>query len=261
VINLGNIVYQKTDGVAKITINRPEVRNALNRETRNELKMALEEARDDKSVKVIIVTGAGEKAFSAGADIMEIQSLTPLEIREYVKLSRDVTNIIERMDKPVIASVNGYALGGGCELAIACDLIVASERARFGQPEISIGIIPGGGGTQRLARLVGTKRAKELIFTGDMISATEAERIGLINRVVPAEKLNEVVEELARKLIGKSPVMLRLAKAAVNQSMEVGLSAGLSYEFEAFALCFSTEDQKEGMSAFFEKRRPVYKGR
>jgi len=256
-----NIVYQKTNGHARLTINRPEVRNALNRETRIELRTALEDAREDDSVRVIVVTGAGDKAFSAGADIKEIQNLTPLEMREYVKLSRNVTNMIERMDKPVIAAVNGYALGGGFELAMACDIIVASDNARFGLPEILIGIFPGGGGTQRLPKLIGTKKAKEMIFTGDMITAADAERMGLVNKVVPAAKLNETVEDLAKKIQGRSSIILKLAKSALNQSMEVGQSAGLSYELEAFALCFSTEDQKEGMRAFIEKRQPIYKGR
>ncbi|MFQ5710848.1 MAG: enoyl-CoA hydratase/isomerase family protein [Candidatus Geothermarchaeales archaeon] len=256
-----NIIYEKKGGVAKITINRPEVRNALNIETRRELKAALEDARAEEGTRVVVITGAGDQAYCAGADLNEFKDMTPMQVREYIRLSRDVTNLIEGMEKPVISAVNGYALGGGCELAMACDIIIASETARFGQPEIRVGLIPGGGATQRLPRHIGVKKAKELILTGDLIAAAEAERLGLVNRVVPADKLNEAVEELVEKLLSKSPVMLGLAKASINKAMEMGLESGLRYELEAFALCFSTEDQKEGVRAFFKKRKPVYKGR
>lgn len=259
--DFSNILYEKVGGVAKITINRPEVRNALNMDTRRELRTALEDAGKDNSVRVVVITGAGDRAFCAGADLRELIDLTPLKARQYLRLSRAVTNAIEDMEKPVISAVKGYALGGGCELALACDIVIAEETARFGQPEVRVGIIPGGGATQRLPRAVGLKKAKELILTGDLISAAEAERIGLVNKVVPVDRLEEAVEELVEKLLGGSPVILGLAKAAVNRSVEVGLAEGLRYEFEALALCFGTEDQREGMLAFLEKRRPTFKGK
>jgi enoyl-CoA hydratase len=256
-----NLIYEKKNGIARITINRPEVRNALNIETRRELKTALEDTSEDENVKVVVITGAGDRAFCAGADIREFLEFHSLQMREYLQLSRAVTNKIMNMEKPVIAAVNGYALGGGCELAMACDMIVASENARFGQPEIIVGLIPGGGGTQRLPRLIGEKRARELIYTGDIINAKEAERLGLVNKVVPADKLDETLNELLQKLLNRSPALLKIAKATINRSMDTTLTAGLSYELEACSLCFSTEDQKEGARAFLEKRKPVYKGK
>lgn len=256
-----NIIYEKKNGTAKITINRPEVRNALNAETRRELKTALEDASGDKEVRVVVITGSGDRAFCSGADIKEFMKFDPLLMREYLQLSRAVTNAIMNMEKPVIAKVNGHALGGGCELATACDMIVASENAKLGQPEIIVGLIPGGGATQRLPRLIGEKRARKLIYTGDIINSEEAQRIGWVNEVVPADKLDETVDELIKELLSRSPVMLKLAKAAINKSFDTTLSAGLSYELEACSLCFSTEDQKEGAGAFLEKRKPVYKGR
>jgi len=255
-----NILYERLGETVTITLNRPAVLNALNRELRLELLAALEAAEKDEGIRVVILTGAGEKAFSAGADINEFANLTPMGIRDHVELARKVTASIAGMGKPVIAAVNGYAFGGGCELCLACDLVVASENARFGLPEINIGIIPGGGGTQRLPRLIGVRKAKELIFTGEPIKAEEALNLGLVNKVVPAEKLRETVLELAGKLASKSPVILKLAKAAVNHSMESTLAAGLGYEKELFSLCFSTEDQKEGVKAFLEKRKPAFKG-
>ena len=255
-----NILYEKHNGIAKISINRPDKRNILNIETRRELKGSLEDARADKNVKVIILTGTGG-TFCAGADLNEFKDLSPTEAREYLQLSRSVSNTIENMEKPVICVIDGYALGGGCELALACDMIIASERSKFGQPEIRIGLIPGGGATQRLPRLIGVRKAKELILTGDIISANEAEELGLVNRVVPADKLDETVNELLEKLLSKSPVMLGLAKSSINKCMELGLANGLSYELEMFALCFSTEDQKEGVKAFLEKRKPQFKGK
>ncbi|MFQ5762822.1 MAG: enoyl-CoA hydratase/isomerase family protein, partial [Candidatus Bathyarchaeia archaeon] len=215
----------------------------------------------DADVRVVILTGAGEKAFSAGADINVFAQLTPMEARTHIELARKITAFIAGMGKPVIAAVNGYAFGGGCELSLACDLVVASENAKFALPEINIGLIPGGGGTQRLPRLVGARKAKELIFTGEPITAQQALELGLVNKVVPADKLMETVRELAGKLAAKSPAILKLAKAAVNHSMESTLTAGLGYEGELFSLCFSTEDQKEGVKAFLEKRKPAFKGR
>lgn len=255
-----NILYEKHDGIAKISINRPEKRNILNMETRRELKGSLEDARTDKNVKVVILTGTGG-TFCAGADLNDYVGLNPKEAREYLQLSRDVTNRIENMEKPVICVVDGYALGGGCELALACDIVIASEKSKFGQPEIRVGLIPGGGGTQRLPRLIGVRKAKELILTGDIISADEAEELGLVNRVVPTSKLDETVNELVEKLLSKSPVLLGFAKSSINKCMELGLANGLSYESEMFALCFSTEDQKEGLKAFLEKRKPQFEGK
>ena len=253
------IIFEKKGNVAWITLNRPEKLNAQNNQIRRELADAFSNAWDDGEVRVIVVTGAG-KAFSAGADLQEFAELSSVEIRQ----SREkptLTELMRNLPKPIIAAVNGYALGGGCELAMACDIIIASENASFGQTEIRVGLIPGRGGTQLLPRLIGEKRAKELIFTGDIISAREAERIGLVNKVVPPEKLREAVAELIGKLLDKSPAILKLAKAAVNKSMDLGLSDGLSYERELFSLCFGTEDQKEGAKAFLEKRKPVFKGK
>lgn len=254
------IIYEKRERSVWITLNRPEVLNAQNDQMRQELRRALEDAWDDENTNVIVITGAGERAFSAGADISEFPVLTSIDMRKR-KERPSIPELIRNIPKPVIAAVNGYALGGGCELAMACDIIIASENAIFGQPEIKIGIIPGGGATQLLPRHIGEKKAKELIFTGDSISATEAERHGMINQVVPPDELKEAAYELVGKLLRRSPITLKLAKAAVNKSMEVGLSEGLSYELELFSLCFSTEDQKEGAKAFLEKRRPVFKGR
>jgi len=221
----------------------------------------LDDAAADNEVKVLIITGAGKEAFCAGADLRELQDKAPLEARKHVaSLSRVAINAVANLEKPVIASVNGHALGGGLELALACDIIIASENAKLGLPEINVGLIPGGGGTQRLPRRIGIARAKELIFTGGIITASEAERIGLVNKVVPLDNLSDVANEVAQKLAAKSPSMLKLAKASINKSEEIGLSGGMAYELEALSLCFSTSDQKEGIRAFFEKRLPVFKG-
>jgi len=258
---LKNVIYSKKNGVATITINRPEARNALNAQTRIELKQALDDIAADNEVKVVIITGAGEGAFCAGADLRELQDKTPLQARGHVKsFSRIVVDTVANLEKPVIAAVNGHALGGGLELALACDIIVASENAKFGLPEINVGLMPGGGGTQRLPRRIGIARAKELILTGGLIDALEAERIGLVNKVVSRDKLPDAVNEVAQKLVSKSPLMLKLAKASINLSEKTSLSEGMAYELEALSLCFSTLDQKEGIRAFFEKRSPLFKG-
>ncbi len=254
------LIYEKKENVVWITLNRPEVHNAQNETMVTELVGALEEARDDDEVHVIVLTGAGDRAFSAGADISIFRSRTPLDVIKSVKLSKTY-ELIREIPKPVIAMVNGFALGGGCELAMACDMIVASDNARFAQPEINIGVMPGAGGTQILPRLVGEKKAKELIFTGDPISAEEALRLGLVNKVVPKEKLRESTEELTSKLKSKSAAILRFAKMAINRSLETPLSVGMASEGDLFALRFGTEDQKEGARAFLEKGRPSYKGR
>ncbi len=260
--SFANITYEKEDGVAWITINRPKVLNTLNFEAINELALALEDAEKDDNVRVVVLTGAGDKAFCAGIDINQFIALTPIKRREFTLNYRErILNRIREMGKPVIAMVNGYALGAGCELTMTCDLAVASESARFGQPEVNIAAIPGGGGTQLLPRHIGVKKAMELIMTGDMIDAREAERLGIVNKVVPPDKLKEAVKELADKLKSKSPVALKIAKAAVNKSLETLLSAGLAYETEAFTLCSTTEDFNEGVKAFLEKRKPEWKGR
>jgi enoyl-CoA hydratase len=257
------IIYEKKDDVVWITLNRPEAKNAQDPVTREELIRALELGRDDDDVYVMVITGAGE-VFSAGGDIAAFPQ-NPVEFMEkigmQVKGKKRPIELTREIPKPIIAMVNGLALGAGCELAMACDIIIASETARFGQPEIRLGLIPGGGGTQVLPRLVGEKKAKELVFTGDMITAEEALRIGLVNKVVPKEKLRETVEEFVGVLVKRSPIILKLAKLALNKSLETPLSVGLAYELDLCALCFSTEDLKEGVKAFQEKRTPSYRGR
>jgi len=256
-----NIIYAKEKGVARITINRPEVRNALNRATRSELSYAIEEIEKDKDIRVVIITGAGDKAFISGADITEFREATPITIQEYTStLGQELYNRIEDISIPVIAMINGFCLGGGLELAMCCDIRIASENAKFGQPEIKVGFIPGGGGTQRLPRLVGWGKAKELIYTGQIIDAVEAERIGLVEKVVPQDKLEEEVNQLAESIASKSPLIIKLAKKTINRGMYTDLAAGLNCERLTFALCFATEDRKEGINAFLEKRSPEFKG-
>lgn len=255
------IIYEKKENVAWITFNRPDKLNAQNQTLMGEVVTALEQANDDDEVYVIVITGAGDRAFSAGADISMFIKWSSIDVVNWTKASRRPYEFIRQIPKPVIAMVNGLALGGGCEVAIACDIIIASENAQFGQPEISVGVIPGGGGTQVLPRLVGEKRAKELVFTGDFISAQEALRIGLVNKVVPPDKLRETVDELVGKLKSKSPAIMKFAKLSVNMSLETPLSVGFKSEGDLFALCFGTEDQKEGARAFLEKKAPKYTGK
>ena len=255
-----NIIFEKKDSLAWITLNRPEVRNAQNDALRAEVIAALEDCRDDDGVRVIVITGAGEKAFSAGADISEFPKRFPADVLQGKGTKRTV-DLIREIPKPVIAMVNGMALGGGCELAMSCDMIIASENAMFGQPEINVGVIPGAGGTQVLPRLVGEKKAKELVFTGAMIPAQEALAIGLVNKVVPPDKLRDTVLEITKSMLRQSPVILKLAKIAINKSLDTPLTVGMDYERDIFAMCFGTEDQKEGSKAFLEKRKPVYKGK
>ncbi|MCX8204530.1 MAG: enoyl-CoA hydratase-related protein [Candidatus Nezhaarchaeota archaeon] len=246
--------------MAWITINRPQALNALNRQALLELEEALREAGRDPEVRAVILTGAGEKAFCAGLDLKEAAVRTPLEARELSKLGHKVFKLIEELPKPVIAAVSGYAMGGGMELVLSCDLAIASENAVFSQAEVNVGVTPGWGATQRLWRLVGVRRAKMLVLTGDRVSAVEAEKLGIVNRVVPHEKLKEEAEALALKLAEKSPVALRIAKEQLNKALENTLSPGLDYEAEAWSLLFSTHDAHEGVRAFVEKRRPMYKG-
>ncbi|MFC2060384.1 enoyl-CoA hydratase/isomerase family protein [Chloroflexota bacterium] len=255
------IIYEKKENVGWITLNRPDVLNAQNETVMDELNTALGQARDDDDIYVIVITGAGDRAFSAGADISMFPSWSPMDVIKKFQGVKRPYEFIREVPKPVIAMVNGFALGGGCELAMACDIIIASEKARFGQPEISVGVIPGGGGTQILPRLIGEKKARELIFTGDFISAEEALRLGLVNKVVPKERLKEAVDELVGKLKSKSPAILKLAKLALNRSLETPLSIGMVSETDLFATCFGTKDQKEGSTAFLEKRTPSYTGK
>ena len=253
------VLFQQEDGIGIITINRPGALNALNPEVLKALENALEKAERDEKVKVILITGSGEKAFVAGADIAEMSKMSPREAREFSKLGQKVFRKIEQMEKPVIAVVNGYALGGGLELAISCDYILASENAQFGQPEVDLGIFPGFGGTQRLPRILGKLRAKELIFWGERIPAQKALEIGLVNEVAPQDKLMERARELAKKLMSKGLIAIGLAKRAIEQGTDLDLDSGLLIEQTLFSLCFDTQDQREGMKAFLEKRKPEFK--
>ena len=254
------LLLERRERVAIITVNRPEKRNALNIQTREEGAALLEELRNDDSVGVVVFTGAGDKAFIAGADIGEFAGRTAMMQRD-VMTARSLFTAIDTFPKPIIAMINGYCLGGGCELALACDLRIASETASFGQPEINLGIIPGGGGTQRLTRLVGEGKAMELILTGNIIDANAAYAIGLVNTVVPADQLEAKTMEIANRIAEKSPIALSLAKESVKLASRSNLDEGLRREVDLFALCFSTEDKNEGVAAFLEKRKPVFKGK
>jgi len=257
-----NVIYSKEKRIARITINRPEKRNALNQAVRMELRQALRDIEEDDNIRVAIVTGAGDKAFIGGADITELKEMTPIACEARAStLGQQLYTDIENLRVPVIAMINGFCLGGGCEIAMCCDIRVASENARLGQPEINIGIFPGGGGTQRLPRLVGWGRAKELLYTGRIIDAAEAERIGLVDKVVPPDELGSTVTELAETIAGKSPVIIRLLKKAITRGMYSNLPDGLAYDKSTFSLCFATDDHHEGITAFLEKREPEFKGK
>lgn len=254
------IVLEKDRAIATITINRPRVLNAIDIPTLLELEAAVEDVHSDQSIKVLVITGAGEKAFIAGGDIADLNSRDAIGHRnEFATIIHRVFNKIADLEKPVIAAVNGYALGGGTELLCACDLRIAAENAKFGLPEINLGIFPGAGGTQRLARQISLCKAKELMFTGEMIDAREAERLGLINQVVPWDKLMETAYELAGKLAAKAPVALRLLKTVINKGVETELSTALQLEKEMISLALGTKDAHEGLSAFLEKRQAVFK--
>jgi len=254
-----NIIVERDGRIAVLTINRPEVRNALDPATWDELSRAVRELEADREVGALIITGAGDKAFAAGADIRSLRERTMLEVLAYS--AQEILNQLEQLSKPVIAAINGYALGGGCELAMACDIRVAAETARLGLPELNLGIIPGAGGTQRLARLVGLGRAKELILTGEIIDAAEAERIGLVNKVVPADRLMDAAREVAEKILSKGPVAVAMAKRVIQAGADVDLRSGLVMEKLAQTVLFATEDRLEGTTAFLEKRKPRFQGR
>ncbi|HLG12995.1 MAG TPA: enoyl-CoA hydratase-related protein [Blastocatellia bacterium] len=255
-----NVLLEKRGRIAIVTVNRPDKLNALNAATRSDILAAFDQLEHDEEVRVVIITGAGEKAFIAGADISEFAGKTALQMRATMK-GRRAFDAVEDFPKPVIAMINGFALGGGCELALACDIRVASTKAKFGQPEIKLGIIPGGGGTQRLTRLIGEGKAMELCLTGDMISAEEAERLGLVNYVVAPEELEAKTLEIANKMAEMSPVALAMAKKSVKNAARLNLTAGVEAEVDLFAMCFSSEDKEEGVRAFLEKRKPEFTGR
>ena len=254
------ILMEKEGRVAILTVNRPDKLNALNQQVRDDMLELLDQIQKDDSVGAVVITGAGEKSFIAGADIGEFAGRTPFDQREAMRSPR-IFDAMASFPKPVIAMINGFCLGGGCELAMSCDMRIASEKARFGQPEINLGIIPGGGGTQRLPRLVGLGHAMRLILTGDMIPAAEAKEIGLVDLVVPAEELRTKTLELANKIASKSPLTLRVAKEALRASERLAIEDGIPYERDLFCLCFSTEDKEEGVKAFLEKRPAQWKGR
>lgn len=254
-----NILLNKQEGVAIITINRPQVRNALDKKTWQELREAIANVRGDASVQVLIITGAGEKAFVAGADVNSLKARSMVETLS--NENQIILSELANLEKPVIAAINGFALGGGCELALACDIRIASENAKLGQPELGLGILPGAGGTQRLPRLVGPAKAKELIFTGDIIDAREAEKIGLVNKVVPQAELMNAAKEMARKIISKGPLAVRLAKMVINQGIDLDLNSANSMERLAQTIIFGSEDRMEGLNAFLEKRPPKFSGK
>ncbi|UCE37584.1 MAG: enoyl-CoA hydratase/isomerase family protein [Thermoplasmata archaeon] len=258
---LKNILVEKENNIGIISMNRPKALNALNSETLSELRTAVFTLGNDPDVGVIIITGSGEKAFVAGADIKEMKDMTPMEARHFMHFGQSVFSDIDNLPKPTIAAVNGFALGGGCELALSCDMILASESAKFGLPEVTLGIHPGFGGTQRLPRLIGSAKAKELIFTGQMIDAKEAERIGLVNKVVSQESLMDEAKGLAQKILKNGQIAIRLVKSAINAGLNVPLEKGLAYEAETQGLAFATEDKNEGLNAFLEKRKPNFNNR
>lgn len=255
------ILLEKKDHIATVTVNKPKILNAIDLPTILELQAAFNDVKNDPNIRVLVITGAGEKAFIAGGDIADLNSRDAVRHRnEFASLIHQTFNILAEMEKPVIAAINGYALGGGTELLLACDIRIASDNAKFGVPEINLGIFPGAGGTQRLSRQIPLCKAKELLFTGDMISAEEAERLGLINKVVPQNKLKEAVNEMAQKLASKAPISLGLLKTVVNKGVNTDLTAGLELEKNMVSLTLDTKDAHEGMRAFLEKRKAEFKG-
>ena len=258
---LENVLYEKKGPVAYVTLNRPKVLNALNQRTWQNLRAAFEDARDDADVRGVILTGAGDKAFIAGADISELAQVSAVQAERSSSYGQEVLNLVENLGKPVVAAINGFALGGGCETAMACTIRLATESARFGQPEVKLGVPPGGGGTQRLPRLVGKGRALQLILSGEMISAQEAYRIGLVNEVVPAAELVPRAEAILKQIFANAPVAVRYSLEAVNKGLETSQTEGLALEASFFGLCAGTEDKQEGTQAFLQKRAPQFQGR
>jgi len=259
-MQFNNLLFTEDGAIATVTINRPKALNALNKETLEEMLCCFQGLAENAAIRVVIITGSGEKAFVAGADIAFMEKLEPLTARRFALLGQKVLSTIENLPQPVIAAVNGFALGGGCELALACDIRLASDNAKFGQPEVNLGVLPGFAGTQRLPRLIGKGPAKELLFTGDIVDALEAYRLGLVNRVVPQEQLLPTCREMAEKIASRGPVAVRLCKDAVNSGMEMDLARACQYEADQFALCFTSDEQKEGMRAFLEKRPAKFQG-
>jgi enoyl-CoA hydratase/carnithine racemase len=258
---LQNVLYEKRGGIAYVTLNRPKVLNALNTPTWADLRTAFADARDDASVRGVILTGAGDKAFIAGADISELAHVTAFEAEQSSRFGQEVLDLIENLGKPVVAAINGFALGGGCETAMACTIRIAVQNAKFGQPEVKLGLVPGGGGTQRLPRLVGKGRALQLILSGEMISAQEAYRIGLVNEIVPAADLINRAVIILKQIAANAPIAIKFALEAANKGLETSQSEGLLLEASYFGLCAATEDKREGTSAFLEKRVPQFHGR
>ena len=256
-----NLLFEVNEQIARITFNRPNVLNALNRKTMDELGDCLNKVRADDAIRVLILTGAGEKAFIAGADINELSQQTPVNGREFTLYGQEIIHRLETLGKPAIAAINGFALGGGCELALACTLRIASRNAKLGQPEVKLGLVPGYGGTQRLPRLCGKGVAHELILTGEMISAEEALRVGLVNRVVDSAELLATAEAIAKKIIANAPLAVKYAMEAVAHGMEMPQEEGLYLEATLFGLCCATQDMREGTRAFLEKRPPKFEGR
>src|SRR5262245_44018041 len=259
-LTLANVQYEKRGAIAYVTVNRPKVLNALNTPTWKDLQAAFEDARKDVAVRGVILTGAGDKAFIAGADIGELAHASAIVAEQSSRSGQEVLDLVENLGKPVIAAINGFALGGGCETAMACTLRIAVEHAKFGQPEVKLGLLPGGGGTQRLPRLVGKGRALQLILSGETISAQEAHRIGLINEVVPATDLIPRAEAILKLIAANAPVAVKLSLDAVNKGLDTSQSEGFALEASYFGLCAATEDKKEGTSAFLEKRAPQFHG-
>jgi enoyl-CoA hydratase len=258
---LANVLYEKRNGIAYVTLNRPKVLNALNTSTWTDLKSAFEDAKADAAMHGVILTGAGDKAFIAGADIGELAHVDAYQAEESSRFGQEVLNLIENLGKPVIAAINGFALGGGCETAMACTIRIAADHAKFGQPEVKLGLLPGGGGTQRLPRLVGKGRALQLILTGEIISAQEAWRIGLVNEVVPAVNLIARAEAILKQISINAPIAIKFSLEAANKGMETSQTQGFALEASYFGICAATEDKKEGTSAFLQKRAPQFLGR
>src|SRR6202451_678681 len=258
---LANVLYEKKGEIAYVTINRPKVLNALNTPTWKDLRTAFEDARNDATVLGVILTGGGDRAFIAGADIGELAHATAIEAERSSRFGQEVLDLIENLGKPVVAAINGFALGGGCETAMACTIRIAADTAKFGQPEVALGLVPGGGGTQRLPRLVGKGRALQLILSGEMISAQEAYRIGLVNEIVPAADLIARAEAILTKIVSNAPIAIKLPLEAANKGMDTSQGEGLLLEASYFGLCAATEDKQEGTSAFLEKRAPQFHGR